>query len=89
MAAATVRNPLTLSAPSNPHQMCERGTEVAVFDYADAGERYLGITAYVLYPFPPRYSAMLHRFSRRFGERCIGLSFDAVRPACIRRVTVV
>ena len=61
--------------------MCERGTEVAVFDYADAGERHLGITAFVLYPFPPRFSSMLHRFARRFGDRCIGLSFDEVRAA--------
>ena len=29
---------------------CERGTEVAVYDYADAAERCLGMTAYVLHP---------------------------------------
>ena len=32
------------------NQLCERGTEVALFDYADFGERLLGLTAYVLYP---------------------------------------
>ena len=32
------------------NSMCERGTEVAVYDYADAAERELGMTAWVLYP---------------------------------------
>ncbi|KAL1518619.1 hypothetical protein AB1Y20_002907 [Prymnesium parvum] len=65
------------------NQMGERGTEVAIFDYADFGERLLGLSSYVLYPFPPRYTAMAHRFARRFGKRCIGVeNFEQALDLC-------
>ena len=56
-------------------QMCERGTEVALFDYADGAERILGASAYVLYnaKAPNNYAGMIGRFAERFGDRLMGL----------------
>jgi hypothetical protein len=50
-------------------QMCERGTEVALFDYADACERHLGVSALILYDATAHNNdANAHaKFARRFG----------------------
>ena len=52
-------------------QMCERGTEVALYDYADAAERCLGVSAFVLYDEGAHnnYEGAIDKFRRRFG-RC-------------------
>lgn len=57
------------------NQMCERGTEVALFDYADFGEKLLGLTAWVLYPIDAEhnFAPTIDKFRSRFGERLIPL----------------
>ena len=57
-------------------QMCERGTEVALFDYADAAERILGVSAFVLYDLgaPNNFEGAVAKFRGRFGERVVGLA---------------
>ncbi|KAL1498638.1 hypothetical protein AB1Y20_013951 [Prymnesium parvum] len=54
-------------------QLCERGTEIALFDYADFGERLLGWTSFVLYPAKSTTNdpATVQRFRSRFGERLV------------------
>ena len=57
------------------NQLCERGTEVALFDYADFGERLLGFTSFVLYPASAKqnFGPTIDRFRARFGERLLPL----------------
>ena len=58
-------------------QMCERGTEVALFDYADAAERHLGASAFILYDANAHnnYEGAIDKFRRRFGpDRVIGVA---------------
>jgi hypothetical protein len=74
--------------------MCERGTEVAVYDYADFGERCLGLTSYVLYPGLEGYHGARDKFTRRFGaKRVIGLQVDEVgaflENKCIGHVYII
>eukprot|EP00966_Prymnesium_polylepis_P031351 729275-Prymnesium_polylepis.2 len=66
------------------NQLCERGTEVALFDYADLGERLLGFTAWVLYPIGAEHNfgPTIDKFRRRFGERLVPLRrTDHTQPA--------
>jgi hypothetical protein len=55
--------------------MCERGTEVALFDYADNAEKLLGVRAFVLYDInaPHNFEGAVAKFRRRFGDRLLGL----------------
>ena len=50
--------------------MCERGTEVALFDYADGAERILGHHAWILYhsQAPNNFAGCVARFAERFGH---------------------
>ena len=61
------------------NQMCERGTEVALYDYADHAERQLGLTSWVVHP-PGGFDGCVQKFQRRFGERCVELDFHQVGP---------
>ena len=71
------------------NQVCERGTEVALFDYADFAERCLGMTSWILLPFPPIFEGCAAKFKRRFGERVVELrSFaSAVAFMSTRRIS--
>ena len=57
------------------NQLCERGTETALFDYADYAERLLGCVAFILYDgsSPKNVQASIQKFKARFGERVLGL----------------
>ena len=65
------------------NQMGERGTEVALYDYADACERCLGMTAWVLHPSYGGFPGVLSKFRRRFGARCVALHWDEVGAFCV------
>ena len=56
------------------NQLCERGTEVALFDYADYGERLLGLTVPLCH-----FAALLlcHTLARCIHARC-----THARPCC-------
>ena len=56
-------------------QMCERGTEVALFDYADGAESELGYCSWVLYDAEceRNFDGCIARFAARFGARIVGL----------------
>ena len=56
-------------------QLCERGTEVAIWDYADAAESVLGLEAWVAYGANAwnNFSGTVRHFSERFGERLVAL----------------
>ena len=56
-------------------QICERGTETALFDYADFAERLLGAVSFVLYDATSCYNvaSAIAKFRERFGERLIAL----------------
>ena len=57
-------------------QMCEQGTEVALFDYADYAEKLLGWRAWILYEARSHnnYDGAIKRFQARFGtDRVIAL----------------
>ena len=74
------------------NQLGERGTEVALFDYADAAERRLGATSFVLYK--PRcgltFDGAVAKFESRFGERALALGWDAlVEFVAARRVSAL
>ena len=57
-------------------QLSERGTEVALFDYAHFAEAVLGVQAYVLYQISDaNVPAVERRFAERFGSRLIGLDY--------------
>ncbi len=55
------------------NSLTERGTTVAVFDYADYSEKLLGHCAYIAYRQndPNNNSQVISKFKRRFGERVI------------------
>ena len=57
-------------------QICERGTEVALYDYADYAEQYLGIRAHVLYDAasPKNDAGTVAKFAARFGSYFVGLA---------------
>ena len=57
-------------------QICERGTEVALYDYADYAEQYLGIRAHVLYDAasPKNDAGTVAKFAARFGSHFVGLA---------------
>lgn len=63
-------------------QLCERGTEVAVYDYADGAELILGMQAWVAYDAYAwnNFEGTVDRFERRFGIRLVALErgFDDV-----------
>ena len=58
-------------------QLIERGTEVALFDYADYCETLLGATSYILYNAAndANLPAVRAKFEARFGARCIGIDY--------------
>ena len=57
------------------NQLCERGTEVALYDYADFGERLLGFEAWIMYPesAAENFGPTIAKFRERFGERLVAL----------------
>lgn len=57
-------------------QLCERGTDVAMFDYADFSELLLGLEAWVLYDTrsPDNFDACITKYRERFGDRLIGVA---------------
>ena len=57
------------------NQLCERGTETALFDYADYAERLLGVQSYILYDAssPKNVKSAIYKFSERFGERLLAI----------------
>lgn len=56
-------------------QLSERGTETALFDYADYAERLLGTCSYILYDGTSEKNvpAAQARFAARFGSRVVAL----------------
>ena len=61
--------------------LCERGTDTAMYDYADCAESVLGLTSYVFYDVdsPDNFEGCVEKFRARFGDRLIGVpAFDAV-----------
>ena len=58
-------------------QLSERGTEVALYDYADFAETVLGATSYVLYneTHEGNVPSVRAKFVSRFGDRCIGIDY--------------
>ena len=66
------------------NQMGERGTEVAMYDYADFAERCLGLTSWIVHPRGQPH--VVAKFRRRFGTRCLEVDgFDHVGPALVSR----
>ena len=63
-------------------QLCERGTAVAVFEYADGAEQVLGMTSWIAYDALAwnNFSGMIAQFRARFGNRLVALEqgFDSV-----------
>ena len=59
-------------------QLTERGTEVALYDYADYAETILGATSYIIYNacYDANVPAVRQRFETRFGARCIGIDYQ-------------
>ena len=57
------------------NQLCERGTETALFDYADFAETLLGTVSFILYDAssPKNVRASVDKFTARFGERVLAL----------------
>ena len=55
--------------------LCERGTDTALYDYADCAETELDMRSYVLYDIdsPDNFSGCVARFTERFGPRLIGV----------------
>lgn len=55
------------------NHLCERGSEVALYDYADYAERLLGVTAFVLYDAasPQNVAQVERKFRARFGSRVV------------------
>ena len=49
--------------------------QIALYDYADYGERLLGFSSWVLYPAtnPHNFDPVVERFRARFGARLISL----------------
>ena len=66
------------------NQLGERGTEIALYDYADYAERMLGLTSWVFHP-PPGQGGARTKFGRRFGERVVAANFDAVGAFLVER----
>ena len=61
--------------------LCERGTDTALYDYADCAETQLHMCSYVLYDIasPDNFHGCIERFSARFHDRLIGVrNFDEV-----------
>ncbi|KAL1522917.1 hypothetical protein AB1Y20_017882 [Prymnesium parvum] len=56
-------------------QLCERGTEVALYDYAVFAEHYLGLTPTIVYDetSPHNVEPVVRRFAERFGPRLVGI----------------
>ena len=61
------------------NHLCERGSEVALFDYADFAEKLRGAVAFILYDFnsPKNVAAAVEKFCARFGERVVPLGKDS------------
>lgn len=59
---------------------CERGTDVAIYDYADFSESILGHTSVILIPDRPdaRIGAGLPKYLKRFGNNTIFYKPDVV-----------
>ena len=66
-------------------QLGERGTDVALFDYADYAERLLKLTVWVYYDAScaRNFAGCVAKFRSRFGERLVGLrdGWAGVDPA--------
>ena len=71
-------------------QLCERGTDVAMFDYADGAETLLGLTSYVLYDATSSetFGGCVERFRKRFGERLIPCQGFAEVDTCLQRLCI-
>ena len=56
-------------------QLCERGTEVAIFDYADGCEAFLGLEAWIAYDLNAwnNFEGTIARFRARFDDRVVAL----------------
>ena len=84
-AAANAAAPTPAAAPAATlvplrvafwsRQLCERGTDVAMFDYADFGEQLLGFEAWVVYhaEAADNFEGCIAKYRRRFGERVVGI----------------
>lgn len=59
------------------NQMCERGTEVALYDYADFAERCLGMTSWIVHP-SHGFAGVVAKFKQRFGARVVETDWDDV-----------
>ena len=66
------------------NQMFERGTEVALYDYADYAERVLGMTAWVVHP-PGGFPGCVAKFRARFGSRVVELHWEDVGGFLVSR----
>ena len=57
------------------NHLCERGSEVALYDYADFAEVLRGGVSYVLYDAssPKNVASVVRKFRARFGDRLIAL----------------
>ena len=57
------------------NHLCERGSEVALYDYADFAEQLRGSVSYILYDAnsPKNVDVAVRKFTERFGERVIAL----------------
>ena len=62
------------------NHLCERGSEVALFDYADYSERLCGARSFILYDAKSSKNVdiVVTKFKARFGDRLIPL--EAVDP---------
>ena len=58
------------------NHLCERGSEIALYDYADFAERLRGATAFVLYDATSdkNVQMVIDRFKARFGCRLVGIA---------------
>ena len=59
------------------NQMGERGTEVALYDYADFAERCLGMSSWVVHP-PRGFPGAVAKFRNRFGARVVESAWSEV-----------
>ena len=57
------------------NHLCERGSEIALFDYAHYAERLYGARSFILYDAnsPDNVACAITRFEDRFGARVIAL----------------
>jgi hypothetical protein len=61
------------------NHLCERGSEIALYDYADYAETLKGATSFILYDAtsPKNVGSVVSKFRSRFQERVIALGADS------------